>query len=47
MPYNVKSTDIHTLPATAAVLTGGTVVAIWIPTRRTTKVGPIEALKKE
>jgi len=47
MLYNVKSTDLPILAATAAVLMSVTVVAISVPVRRATRVDPIRVLKEE
>jgi len=47
MLFNVSSTDPVTFIVIALVLLGVSLLAIWIPARRATKVDPIIALRAE
>jgi putative ABC transport system permease protein len=47
MLYGVGRLDPATLAITAAVLTGATLIATYLPARRATRIDPIAALKEE
>jgi ABC-type antimicrobial peptide transport system permease subunit len=47
MLFNVSSTDPVTFIVIALLLLGVSLLAIWIPARRATKVDPIIALRAE
>jgi putative ABC transport system permease protein len=47
MMFGLSATDVLTVGAVTALLTGITLVACYLPARRATRVDPMETLRNE